>query len=184
MIGPALSPSTSRAWRGQPSPRSKMATAAEMQAASLSPCSATWASAAIAGSECSRASPIIWRLGWTNSCPGSGATPASLKPPLDRSAPPRCSPEGYTRGADTPEKEQQASAIAEAVTAAQQPLLDRMWDTPATTWAGLRAKAASATLWAPDLLESIDGSSDGGMIVVSILRDPIGGTLAAAEAGA
>jgi hypothetical protein len=28
-------------------------------------------------------------------CLGSGATLASLKPPLDRSAPPRCPPEGY-----------------------------------------------------------------------------------------
>ena len=41
------------------------------------------------------ASPITRRPGWTNSCPGSGATPASLKPPLDRAAPPRCPPEGY-----------------------------------------------------------------------------------------
>jgi hypothetical protein len=46
---------------------------------------------------CLPASPITRRRDWTNSCPGSGATPASLKPPLDRCAPPRSPPEGYDR---------------------------------------------------------------------------------------
>ena len=45
---------------------------------------------------CSPASPITRRHGCTNSCPGTGATPASLKPPPDRSATPRCPPEGYS----------------------------------------------------------------------------------------
>jgi len=76
--------------------------------------------------------------------------------------------------ARTMEEEEQAREIARTVSADQQPLLDRMWDTPATTWAGLRAKAASAMLWAPDFLETIDGASDGGSIIVSILRDLMG----------
>jgi hypothetical protein len=78
--------------------------------------------------------------------------------------------------AKTTEEEDAARAIRDEISPRQAEILDELWDTPAKTQAGIRAKAEAAVVWAPDFLDRLDGGSDGGDLVLMVLQNILGTT--------